>query len=83
MSTKITNTKIMEVIGSIIKLSFVFIIIEASVITENSSKKYKTESNDQFTNKDIMNIEKYFPLLMWIMMAISPIRNLTILLNYL
>ena len=50
----------MEVIGSIIKLSFVFIIIEASVITENSSKKYKTESNDQFTNKDIDEYREVF-----------------------
>ena len=50
----------MEVIGSIIKLSFVFIIIEASVITENSSKKYKTESNDQFTNKYIDEYREVF-----------------------
>ena len=48
----------MEFLYSIIKLSFIFIIIEARVITENSSKKYKiendkTEPSTNFTDKEI------------------------------
>ena len=47
----------MEFLYSIIKLSFIFIISEARVITENSSKKYKIENDKteptNFTDKEI------------------------------
>ena len=54
----------MEFLYSIIKLSFVFIIIEARVITENSSKKYKVENDKteatNFTDKEIAEHKEVF-----------------------
>ena len=54
----------MEFLYSIIKLSFVFIIIEARVITENSSKKYKIENDKteptNFTDNEIDEHKEVF-----------------------
>ena len=54
----------MKFLHSIIKLSFVFIIIEARVITENSSKKYKTENDKteptNSTDKEIAEHKEVF-----------------------